>query len=102
MGAWLSEMARILKPGGILFTSTDYWESSVDTRGQTAYGVPVRIFSQADVQGMLETAAGTGLQPTGPISFACKDRVVHWQKVSLDYTFISFALRKGPVVIGSA
>jgi SAM-dependent methyltransferase len=97
-GAWLTEMSRILKPGGILFTSTDYWETSIDTGGRTAYGVPVRIFSRADVQGILQTAESAGLQPTGPPSFACKDRVVHWQKVALDFTFISFALRKGPAV----
>jgi len=95
LGAWLTEMSRILKPGGILFTSTDYWETSIDTRGQSAYGVPVRIFSRADVQGLLETAEDADLRPTGPLSFACKDRVVRWQKVSLDFTFISFALRKG-------
>ena len=102
VGAWLTEMSRLLKPGGILFTSTDYWETPVDTRGQSAYGVPVRIFTRADVQGILSTADGAGLRPTGPLSFASKDRVVHWQKVSLDYTFISFALRKGPPVMGSA
>jgi SAM-dependent methyltransferase len=94
-GAWLTEMSRILKPGGVLFTSTDYWETSIDTRGQSAYGVPVRIFSRADVQAILKTAEGAGLRPTGPLSLACKDRVVHWQKVGLDFTFISFALRKG-------
>jgi SAM-dependent methyltransferase len=99
LGAWLSEMSRILKPGGILFTSTDYWETPIDTRGQIAYGVPVRIFSRADVQGILETAEGVGLQPTGPLCFACKDRVVHWQKVALDFTFIGFALRKSAVEV---
>lgn len=56
LGAWLCEMSRILKPGGILFTSTDYWETPIDTREQTAYGAPVRIFSRADVQEILETA----------------------------------------------
>ena len=94
LGLWLAEMARLLKPGGILFTSTDYWETPLDTRGQMAYGVPVRVFSKADMLGMLETARQMGLELTGPLSFTCKDRVVHWQKVSLDYTFISFALRK--------
>jgi len=102
LDAWLTEMSRILKPGGILFTSTDYWETPIDTRGQSAYGVPVRIFSGADVPGILDTAAGVGLQPTGPLSLACKDPVVHWQKVSLDFTFISFALRKGPAAMRSA
>ncbi len=92
--AWLTEMSRILKPGGILFTSTDYWETPVDTREQSAYGVPVRIFSRADVQRLLEIAERAGLRLTGPLSFACKDKVVHWQRVALDYTFISFALRK--------
>jgi SAM-dependent methyltransferase len=102
LGAWLTEMSRILKPGGILFTSTDYWETPTDTRGQSAYGVPVRIFSRADLQGIADTAEGAGLWPTGPLSFVCKDRVVHWHKVSLDFTFISFALRKGSAVPSAA
>jgi SAM-dependent methyltransferase len=95
--AWMTEMARILKPGGILFTSTDYWETPIDTRGQSAYGVPVHIFSKDEVQGILETAAHNGLQPTGALFYGCRDKVVRWQKVSLDFTFISFALRKDPM-----
>jgi hypothetical protein len=76
--------------------------ASASSRGQSAYGVPVRIFSGADVPGILDTAAGVGLQPTGPLSLACKDRIVRWQKVSLDFTLISFALRKGPAAMRSA
>jgi 2-polyprenyl-3-methyl-5-hydroxy-6-metoxy-1,4-benzoquinol methylase len=41
---YFREASRILKPGGILITSTDYWQSQIDTRHQQMYGVPVQRF----------------------------------------------------------
>ena len=39
---FLSEAARVLKPGGHLFISTDYWQKPIDCGGRMAFGVPVR------------------------------------------------------------
>lgn len=90
--AYFREMSRVLKPGGILLTSTDYWQTPLDTRGQRAYGVPVHIFTEAEIRDAIETAKQSGFQPTGPIHFGCKEPVVRW--LDIDYTFILFTLRK--------
>ena len=49
LAAYFKEMARILKPGGLLITSTDYYDSPVDTRGQVAFGAPIHIFSPDEI-----------------------------------------------------
>lgn len=94
--AYFQEMARTLRPGGVLVTSTDYWEEPVDPRGQSAYGVPIRIFTQGDIEGALRMAREHGLQPTGPIDLGCAERAVRWERYGLDYTFVVFTLEKRP------
>lgn len=93
-GAFFKEAARLLKPGGILITSTDYYSEPIDTRGQKAYGVPIRIFTRGDILSMLEEAHGYGLEPTGEINLDCQEKAVNWKKFQLDYTYAIFTLRK--------
>jgi SAM-dependent methyltransferase len=92
--AFLSESARLLRAGGHLFLSFDYWEDPVETHGQHAYGVPIRIFTRADVDDMLRSAEKFGLSISGDANFSCEDRVVHWQRFGLRYTFANILLRK--------
>lgn len=92
--AYFGEMARILRPGGLLVTSTDYFETATDTRGLSAYGVPIRIFTKADLEAALQLAARFGLLLEKPVDFTCRDRVVRWAEHDLSYTFIVFALVK--------
>jgi SAM-dependent methyltransferase len=94
IAAFLQESARLLVPGGRLFLSFDYWEEPVDTRGQHAYGVPIRIFTRRDIDEMLGWAAKAGLSIEGAADFSCKDRVVHWQRFDLRYTFANLLLRR--------
>jgi SAM-dependent methyltransferase len=91
---YLAEMARILKPGGILFTSADYWQQPVDTSGKCAYGGPIRIFTSADMERIVATAESCGLELLMPLELECGDRVVSWDEFGLRYTFIYFTLRK--------
>jgi SAM-dependent methyltransferase len=95
--AYFREMARVLKPGAVLITSTDYYSSPVDTKGAVAYGVPVRIFSQDDILTALTTATECGLELTGALDLNCRERPVSWPELSLDYTFIIFTLQKRAV-----
>ncbi|WP_168193119.1 methyltransferase domain-containing protein [Rhodophyticola sp. CCM32] len=88
------EMFRILKPGGVLVTSTDYWETGVDTQGKIAFGEPVVVFDRRGIEIMLEIATECGFESTGEINFDCGEKVVHWDLVELDYTFIVFTLRR--------
>ncbi len=92
--AYLTEMARLLRPGGILITSTDYFAEPVDTRGQVAYGVPIKIFTRADMLAIFDRASELGLTLTEPMDLECSERPVHWKRFDLRYTFTCFALRK--------
>lgn len=94
LDAYFREMARILKPGGLLVTSTDYWPTPIDTRSREAYGVPVHIFSEPEIRGALDLARSAGLVPTGPLDLTAREKVIHWQAFDLDYTFLVFTLRK--------
>src|SRR5579883_1575004 len=92
--AFFKEAARLLKPGGHLITSTDYYSEPIDTHGQQAYGVPIRIFTRGDILSLLEEAQGYGLTPTGEINLACQEKPVTWEEFQLDYTYAIFTLRK--------
>jgi SAM-dependent methyltransferase len=89
---YFCEMSRLLKPGGILITSADYWSDSVDTSGKHAYGVPVKIFDRNAIRRMISIARAQGLSIEGRLKYACKEKIISW--LGLRYTFIYFTLRK--------
>ena len=91
---YLREMSRVLKPGGTLVTSTDYYETPIDTRGHTAYGVPVRVFSRPEILKMLDQGEKVGFTPLGPLDPTSGEKVIHWRRFDLRYTFVVFSLRK--------
>jgi SAM-dependent methyltransferase len=92
LGAYFAEMARILKPGGVLVTSTDYWETPLDTGGRTAYGVPIHVFDAAEIRQAFELARGFGFEPLSPIDLAAREKVVEWKPHGLAYTFLVFSM----------
>ena len=94
LDGYFREAARILKPGGALVTSTDYFPDPIDTQGKQAYGVPVKIFDRDDIEHALDLAASHGLHPSAPVPLDAVDKPVHWELTDLDYTFIVFTLVK--------
>lgn len=90
---FFEESNRILKSGGHLLISTDYWPDSIDTGGRVAFDVPVKIFDQYDVLNMVGSAADHGLFLFNDrVDLAAQDRVVNW--IGLDYTFINLLFHK--------
>jgi hypothetical protein len=87
-------MSRILKPGGVLITSADYFETRIDTKGQTAYGVPIHIFTKEEILDAVKIASQFGLSLTGSLDMSSKEKIVHWRQYNLSYTFVVFSLRK--------
>jgi SAM-dependent methyltransferase len=92
--AFLVEAARLLRPGGVLFISTDYDQSPPDTTGKLAYGQPVHIFGPDEIRGIVNQADDAGLRLVGDLKLEHQQRPVHWQRVGIDYTFLSLGLRK--------
>jgi SAM-dependent methyltransferase len=94
--SYFREMHRLLKPGGLLITSTDYYPVPIDTRGMVAHGCPVRIFSKQDMQAALSLAEGIGFKRTGDLDLECLEKPIRWDAYGLEYTFVLFTLQKEP------
>lgn len=94
---YFQEMFRILKPGGLLITSTDYYPDPVDTGNQSAFGVPIKIFSRYEAEQMISIAIECGFELTDPIDLSCEERPVRWDLYNLEYSFLVFTLRKPPL-----
>ncbi len=92
--AYFKEMSRLLKPGGILITSTDYYADSIDTKNQVAYGVPIHIFNREEILEAFKIAETFDLYLTTDIDLECQEKVVNWKDYNLDYTFIVFTMQK--------
>lgn len=93
--SFFREMSRILKPGGSLIVSADYWDTKIDnTEGRMAYGVPVLIFSEQEIRKAIDIAASFGLDLTEEpkIDFKCEEKTVSW--MGFNYTFIVLAFVK--------
>lgn len=91
---FFTEMARLLKPGGVLVVSTDYDQQPPDTSGLFAYGTPVHIFSPSEIKDLVATAGQCGLTLMGELALDHDERPVYWKRLDLSYTFIRLAFRK--------
>ncbi len=92
--AYFAEMFRILRPGGLLITSTDYFCDPIDTAGKTAHDAPIKIFSRREAEAMIELARSCGFELTGPINLEASERPIRWEQFGLEYTFLIFTLHK--------
>jgi SAM-dependent methyltransferase len=92
--AYFQEMFRLLKPGGLLITSTDYYAEPIKTDNYLAHGAPVKIFSRQEAEDMLTLALESGFEFTGPVNLNCTERPIRWEIYKLEYTFLIFTLRK--------
>jgi SAM-dependent methyltransferase len=91
---YLREMYRVLKPGGLLITSTDYYPTAVDTEGKMAHGAAIKIFTKPEIEAILRLAESVGFERTGEVDLECSERPVQWEKFGLEYSFVIFTLRK--------
>ena len=93
---YFKEMNRVLKTGGMLLTSTDYWHDKINNASRvfSFSSVPDNIFSRDEIDNMVRIAEKNGFELIEPIDFKCEDKVVHWHSIGIDLTFLFFALRK--------
>jgi SAM-dependent methyltransferase len=94
--AYLDEMTRILRPGGLLMASVDYFDEPVDLHGAAPRGgAPYRVFARSDIDQLLSAARMRGLALTDPIDLRCRDRAINWQAYQLEFTYLMLTMRKG-------
>jgi len=94
MDQFFKEARRILKPGGDLFITTDYWETRINTNGASrAFGLPWDIFYRERVDELIGIARANGLRlQDGDTIPPCSERPVTWQGQS--YTFLAIQFKK--------
>ena len=93
----LAEMARILRPGGELFLTTDYWPIKQYTDDIFPYGSeqpPMCVFSSEEIQQLVEFAAIQGLGLIGDLDLAACEKVCTWERVGKQYSFIFLRFKK--------
>lgn len=92
--AFLWESRRILRPGGLLIVSTDYWPEPIDTSGHMEYGAAVRVFTRTDIEEFIRTAHSHGFRLTGPVDLTAEEEAVVWERLSLRFTFLLLAFER--------
>lgn len=86
------EMSRLLKPGGYLITSCDYWPNRIDTSGSLPYGLIWDIQAQKDIEDLIRLAGEFNLFLVEPMDFSCAGPTIKWN--GKEYTFAFFILKK--------
>lgn len=94
---YLAEMSRLLRPGGLLLTSTDYWSEYIDCSGIFPYGQDMpemKVFQPAEIEEYCRLAETAGFAVCAPLDLSTTERAVSWERVNRQYTFIFLALKK--------
>ena len=89
---YFKEMSRILKPGGYLLTSTDFWHQSINTNGAVVCGAPMRIFTPQQIIEALSIAFKYGFKKFPVEIPECVEPCVAF--CGFRYTFLLFILQK--------
>jgi SAM-dependent methyltransferase len=90
--ALLSEISRLLRPGGYFIASFDYWPDKIDTSDTSFFGMDWKIFSRSEVLAFVREAASYGFTPHGELHLDAGDKPIHC--ADRDYTFCWLALTK--------
>jgi SAM-dependent methyltransferase len=90
---FFAECARLLRPGGLLFVSTDYWPEPVPD-GPALFGLPWTILDRPAVDTLITAArsCSLGLVRDDAVPDAA-ERTVVW--AGREYTFIAMLFRAG-------
>lgn len=81
-----AEVARLLRPGGLFVASYDYWPEKISTQGVVSFDMDWTIFSESEVEQMIELAASYGLVPLSSDKDLVADQP-HIRYYQYHYTF---------------
>lgn len=91
---FLAEASRLLKPGGLLFVTADYWEEQIDLgdeRGE--FALPWKILCRKDVEDIIDLAGRFGFELYENCDIpSCSERCILWRKK--EFTFIAMVFRR--------
>jgi SAM-dependent methyltransferase len=92
--SFFREAARLLKPSGRLYISTDYWDPKIDTGDRKMFGLPWTIFCRREIESLIEIglASGFGIDSWNPDDLRCQEAVVRDGPHA--YTFIGLSFVK--------
>ena len=91
---FLAEASRILKPGGRLFLTTDYWEVKIPVDATIRdFNLPWMICSRGEMEELIRTAKNHSLYLWEECAIPdCGNTCVVWKQ--REYTFIGIVFRK--------
>lgn len=91
---FFKEASRLLRPDGLLFLTTDYWEDKIDTSdAPPVFGLPWKIFCRDEILELARVAEGAGLRPLANADIPpCSGRPVYWNNRA--YTFIAMLFHR--------
>lgn len=94
LNAFFREANRLLKPGGLLFVTTDYWHTKIAVESTIQpFGLPWIVFSQTEIEQAIACASSHGLVLDHSVEIpACVEPTVSWYEKQ--YTFIALVFRK--------
>ncbi|MCC3406143.1 MAG: methyltransferase domain-containing protein [Microcoleus sp. PH2017_10_PVI_O_A] len=92
-----NEVNRIIKNDGLLFLTTDYWADKQDVGEINPLGLPWKVFSEADIQELIDIAQDYGFCLNEDINIpGCSEQTIIWQ--GIEYTFIALIFKKKETV----
>lgn len=100
MNKFFVEVGRILKFGGLLLITTDYWEEKIQMSNDfRTYGLPWMVFDRKDILKIITTAEENGfsLLDEGKCDLDCKDKCVVWG--GCEYTFLCAIFKKSYLLL---
>jgi SAM-dependent methyltransferase len=75
-GRFAAECVRLLRPGGKLYVSFDYWNPKI-TGTMNLYGLAWNILCRSDVEGLIQICEKAGMMLTEEVDWSIKDAVIN-------------------------